>query len=244
MRKLWLTSFIGCLFALSASAKNPFEGRWDITIMPPSRSYPSWMEVVEQNGRSQVLGNAPEITWELTAAGDKLTGIQKAGTAANVVGTRAPALKRAMPKSWSKPEALSNGKDLTRWEPFPAGAASNWIVKDGELVNAQKGANLKFFCPEGQNIGIYLRGRYEIQVGTEGGRQPKREMGAIFGHYAAAKELPLNLGTWQTYDITLVGRYVTVVMKGNPDRSISRETILGACGSAILRFPFRTNNDA
>ena len=88
-------------------------------------------------------------------------------------------------------------------------------------MNSSKGANLKttksfddfklhveFFCPEGQNSAIYLRGRYAIQVGTEAGREPKRGMGAIFGHYADAKEMPLNLGTWQTYDITLVGRYV------------------------------------
>ena len=70
-----------------------------------------------------------------------------------VTGVRAPALKRPMPKSWSKPEWLFNGKGLTGWEPL-------------------------------------------------------RKMGAIFGHYAGAKEIPLNLGTWQTYDITLVGRYV------------------------------------
>ena len=41
-------------------------------------------------------------------------------------------------------------------------------------------------CPEHGNSGIYLRGRYEIQVGTEGGTQPSHEMGAIYGFFAPA----------------------------------------------------------
>lgn len=249
-----------CFFLAAAScvfAKTPFDGRWDMTITAGATAYPSWMEVVDKDGRPQVRvqartgavrpfmdapiegskmtlvvsparGNSPEVIWELAASGDKLTGTQKAGSSeSKVEGVRAPALKRLTPKNWSKPEPLFNGKDLTGWEPFPSAAPSGWTAKDGELVNETKGANLKtvrkfddfklhveFFCPEGQNSGIYLRGRYEIQVGTEGGREPKREMGAIFGHYAQAKDLPLNLGTWQTYDITLVGRYVTVVRNG------------------------------
>ena len=38
-------------------------------------------------------------------------------------------------------------------------------------------------CPEGGNSGIYLRGRYEVQVGTEGGTLPTHEMGAIYSYY-------------------------------------------------------------
>ena len=37
----------------------------------------------------------------------------------------------------------------------------------------------------GGDSGIYLRGRYEIQVGTEGGSNPKQEMGAVYSHHAA-----------------------------------------------------------
>lgn len=233
MRTLWLTTFVGLSIAASIFAKTPFDGRWDMTITAANATYPSWLEVVEKDGKPQVRiqartgavraftdanvngskmtvvvsparGTSPETTWELTASGDKLTGSQKAGSEeAKVAGVRAPALKRPMPKAWSKAEPLFNGKDLTGWEPFPTSSPSNWVVKDGELVNTMKGANLKttksfddfklhveFFCPEGQNSGIYLRRRYEIQVGTEGGREPKREMGPIFGHYAAAKEMP------------------------------------------------------
>src|SRR5256885_1620173 len=58
---------------------------------------------------------APEITWDLAVAGSKLTGTEKQGDNAEtkIAGVRAPALKRPMPKAWTEPEALFNGKDLT-----------------------------------------------------------------------------------------------------------------------------------
>ena len=69
-------------------------------------------------------------------------------------------------------------------------------------------------CPEHGNSGIYLRGRYEIQVGTEGGTQPTHEMGAVYSHYAAGGNLGTKLGQWTTFDITFVGRNVTVIRDG------------------------------
>ena len=69
-------------------------------------------------------------------------------------------------------------------------------------------------CPEHGNSGIYLRGRYEVQVGTEGGKLPDHEMGAIYSHYPPPADVPLNLGKWTSFDITLVGRHVTVVRDG------------------------------
>jgi len=170
-------------------------------------------------------------TWELTAEGDKLGGTQKRGDAvtAEISGVRAPVLKRADPKSWGSAESLFNGKDLTGWEPVNHPENSHWAAKNGELVNETKGANLKttrkfddfqlhieVLCPtEGHcNSGIYLRGRYEVQVGTEGGTQPTHEMGAIYGYTAPSVDMPMGNGEWQTMDITLVGRTVTVARNG------------------------------
>jgi len=178
---------------------------------------------------SPASGNRLAVSWELELKGDRFTGAQKTGESVSgqLVGVRAPALKGAPPKAWTDPEPLFNGKDLTGWEPV--GSASNfyWTVKDGELVNEQRGGNIKttrtfddfklhidFNCPERGNSGLYLRGRYEIQIGTEGGREPSREMGAIFGFFPASRDLPLRLGEWQSYDVTLIGRYVTVVRNG------------------------------
>jgi Domain of Unknown Function (DUF1080). len=141
---------------------------------------------------------------------------------------RAPELKRAAPKAWTKPEALFNGKDLTGWEPIGDPARSHWVAKDGDLLNEEKGANLKttrkfddfklhieLNCPgEHCNSGIYLRGRYEIQVGTEGGKLPSHEMGAVYGYIPPSVEMPMKNGEWQSFDITLVGRTLTVVRDG------------------------------
>ena len=176
--------------------------------------------------------SAPPVVWELNASGGKLTGVQKSGDerTAQVVAVRAPLLNRPMPKAWTAPEPLFNGKDLTGWEVISQPQNSHWVARNGELVNdnpGHGGANLKTTrqfndfklhievdCPEHGNSGIYLRGRYEIQVGTEGGQVPSHEMGAVYGYYAPAGNLPLNLGHWTSFDITLVGRHVTVVRDG------------------------------
>jgi Domain of Unknown Function (DUF1080) len=184
-------------------------------------------------------GRGPAVTWELTAAStDKISGVERRGDAAgpSLLGVRAPKLDRPMPKTWSKPQPLFNGTDLTGWEPIGNAANNKWIARDGELVNdnpetpGQRGpgaANLKTTakfqdfklhievdCPEGGNSGIYLRGRYEVQVGTEGGSQPTHEMGAIYSHYAPPAGAENGLGKWTAFDITFVGRHVTVLRDG------------------------------
>jgi len=251
------------IFALTISAfaqsKNPFVGRWDLTLTSPRGTWPQWMEIVEKDGKldgrvqprggavrpivtissagdSRLLitvqaatDRAATITWELSASADKLTGTQKQGENADttIAGVRAPELKRPMPKAWTAPEPLFDGKDLTGWQPVNNPANSHWVVKDGTLFNETRGSNIRttrtfqdfklhveVLCPEHCNSGIYLRGRDEIQVGTEGGTQSSHEMGAVYGFFAPKVAMPLGSGQWQTFDITLVGRYVTVVRNG------------------------------
>jgi hypothetical protein len=183
-------------------------------------------------------GRGPAVSWELTSpSAGNLKGVEKRGDAAGPIlaGVRAPKLDRPMPKAWSKPEPLFNGKDLTGWEPIGNVANNKWIARDGELVNDNPettprgpgAANIKTVakfqdfklhievnCPDGGNSGIYLRGRYELQVGTEGGSQPTHEMGAIYSHYAPPAGAELGLGKWTAFDVTLVGRHVTVLRDG------------------------------
>jgi hypothetical protein len=184
-------------------------------------------------------GRGPAIRWELTSSGpDKLTGVEKRGDndGPMLAGVRAPKLDRPMPKAWTAPQPLFNGKDLTGWEPIGNVKNNKWIARDGELVNDNPqvegqrtpgAANLKSTakfqdfklhievnCPEHGNSGIYLRGRYEIQVGTEGGSLPDHEMGAVYSHYAPPAGAELGLGKWTSFDITLVGRRVTVLRDG------------------------------
>ena len=185
-------------------------------------------------------GRGPAVTWELTSpAAGKLTGTEIRGDAPDgltISGVKAPLLDRPMPKKWSRPEPLFDGKDLNGWEPIGTVDNNKWVARDGELVNdnpevpgqrMRPAANImttaKFQdfklhievnCPEGGNSGIYLRGRYELQVGTEGGKLPSHEMGAIYSWYPPPAGAENNLGKWTAYDVTFVGRHVTVYRDG------------------------------
>ncbi len=184
-------------------------------------------------------GRGPAVSWELTSpSADKLAGVEKRGDTdgPTLAGVKAPLLDRPMPKKWSKPTPLFNGKDLTGWEPIGTVENNKWIARDGELVNdnpevpgqrMRPAANIKTTakfqdfklhievnCPEGGNSGIYLRGRYELQVGTEGGKLPSHEMGAIYSYYPPPEGSELGLGKWTTFDVTFVGRHVTVLRDG------------------------------
>jgi hypothetical protein len=177
---------------------------------------------------------------------DKLTGAQKRGDAtAQIAGVRAPALKRSEPKAWTSPEPLFNGKDLTGWEPDKPDI-NHWVAKDGVLLNEAHGANLRstrkfedfklhieFNCPEEGNSGVYLRGRYEVQVEYEkpGTEDPFHSMGSIYGFLAPKVELPRQAGQWETFDITLVGRNVTIVRNGVT--TIDHQEIPGITGGAL-----------
>jgi hypothetical protein len=205
-------------------------------------------------------GSSPQGSWELSAKRDKITGVQKHGDAedAKVVGHRAPVLKRTAPIAWTTPESLFNGKDLSGWEPLnntPAAMASpknNWTVKDGELTNLTKGANLRtgrtfddfklhieFNVPQGENSGVYLRGRYETQVGlgVPNAPVPKSStnvapsVGSIYGFLKFPLTSPVVADTWNTYDITLIGRYVTVSL--NHVTGIENKEIAGITGGAM-----------
>jgi Domain of Unknown Function (DUF1080) len=189
-----------------------------------------------------VLGQAApgsELDWELTSPSQgKLTGIEKRGDAdgPSLAGVKAPSLDRPMPRKWTKPSPLFDGKDLTGWEPIGNVENNKWVARNGELVNdnpevpgqkvhgaanimtTQKFQDFKLHievnCPEGGNSGIYLRGRYEVQVGTEGGKFPTHEMGAIYSWYPPPTGSENGLGKWTSFDITLVGRHVTVLRDG------------------------------
>lgn len=181
----------------------------------------------------------PAIRWELRKNGsDRMEGVEMRGEnqGPKLVGVRAPKLDRPMPKAWTAPRPIFNGKDLTGWEPIGNVTNNKWTAMDGELVNnnplveGRRGpgaANLKTTekfqdfklhievnCPEHGNSGIYLRGRYEIQIGTEGGRLPDHEMGAVYSHHPPPADAELGLGKWTSFDITFVGRHVTVVRDG------------------------------
>jgi hypothetical protein len=190
---------------------------------------------------------APATVWELDAAGDRLTGTQTKGAVSTPLqGARAPELKRPPPAAWSAPEPLFNGKSLEGWEPIGDPAKSRWKVQDGLLVNLEKGLNLKSTrkfddfklhfevnCPDGGNSGFYLRGRYEVQLEYEPltVNPAERRIGSIYGRIAPKGNVPRRPGTWETFDVTLVGRTLTVVRNGVT--TVDRQEIEGITGGAL-----------
>ena len=205
---------------------------------------------VTGNHLTLILGNptdkAARPIWELDAVDGKLTGQQTRGTAITpLTGLRAPELKRPLPKAWAPAQPLFNGHDLTGWEPLGT-APSHWVVKDGVLLNEDHGANLKtkqtfqdfklhFEAngPDHANSGFYLRGRYEIQLEYEPltSNPPERRIGSVYGRITPKGDLPRQPGTWEVFDITLVGRTLTVVRNGVT--TIDQQEIEGITGGAM-----------
>jgi len=201
---------------------------------------------VKLEGSHLILALSRGMTWDLEASGGQLTGVQKSGDrTVQLTGVRAPELKRSAPAAWTDPEPLFDGKDLAGWEPIGP-AASHWKVEDGLLVNTAHGANLKTTrkfedfkvhyevnCPNDGNSGFYLRGRYEVQIEYEPLSQnpPDRRIGSIYGRIAPNPALPRTPGQWEMFDVTLVGRTVTVVHNGTT--TIDHKEIEGITGGAL-----------
>jgi hypothetical protein len=85
---------------------------------------------------------------------------------------------------------------------------------------------------KGENSGVYLRGIYEVQVEDTFGRAPdSHTMGAVYSRIKPALSAEKATGEWQTMDISLVDRHVTVVLNGK--RIINNEPLLGCTGGAL-----------
>jgi hypothetical protein len=160
-------------------------------------------------------------------------------------GVRAPELLHPDPQKWSKPRTLLKENAIDGWTTPPGSVANQWIVKNGVLSSPASGANLmtteefmdfklhiEFKYPEGSNSGVYLRGRYEVQVEDGYGKEPSSiYLGGVYGFLTPNENMAKKAGEWQSYDITLVGRRVTVVANGKT--IISRQIIPGITGGAL-----------
>ncbi|HEY6129884.1 MAG TPA: DUF1080 domain-containing protein [Candidatus Acidoferrum sp.] len=187
-----------------------------------------------------------DMVFEGTLAGKTLSGKVNGpnNTTWEWTGARAPLLERKTMPKWGKAIALFNGKDLTGWKMSAAGK-NEWKVENGILVKPAGGPELisdakfddfklhvEFKCGQASNSGVYLRGRYEVQIETDSIEDPpNRRMGGIYGFIAASPEQPRTADVWQTYDITLVGRRVSVVQNGQT--IINNKEIPGITGGAL-----------
>lgn len=190
--------------------------------------------------------NPRDITFEGRLDGDRLTGSMTMGDGQTVTwsGTRAPALRRAAAPSWGEPITLFDGKSLDGWQPVGR-RDSQWSASGGVLVNAKSGANLvtsrkfddfklhvEFRVPKGSNSGVYLRGRYELQVDDAAGLEPSsHHLGGLYGFIAPSESAAHPAGEWQTMEVTLVGRMLTYVLNGTT--VICNREIPGITGGAL-----------
>ena len=179
-------------------------------------------------------------------------------------GQRIPALP-ARPDlnkvKFGAPVALLNCKDLAGWKPKEDKVESAWKVEGGVLSNivakhapgtpAKRTANLRtdkefedfnlkleVNVPAGSNSGVYLRGIYEIQVFDSFGKAlDSHNMGALYSRITPSVAAEKPAGEWQTLDITLVERHVTVVLNGKT--IIDNQPAAGCTGGAMWSDQFK-----
>jgi len=189
---------------------------------------PQWMDI-------------EDIYFEFSLKDDKLSGYKVLdGNKLKFTGVRAPGLERSEPPVWGNPINLLTD-NMDRWI-IPEN--NKFEMTDGIMMNLEKGGNLitnqkfndfklsvEFRYPEGSNSGIYLRGRHEIQIEDSKGRADHVSIGGIYGFIAPSVNAAKKPGEWQSFEITLVGRHVTVVHNGV--EVVSNRPIPGITGGSL-----------
>lgn len=186
---------------------------------------------------------ADDLSFQGRVQGDKMTGSMTFPDRKrhDLTAHRAPSLQRPAKPAWGTPIRLFNGTDLTGWRAL---GESQWKVADGVLRNTASGANLvterKFTdfklhvelrLPAGSNSGVYLRGRYEVQIADALGEPASDQLGAVYGFIAPSEHAGKGPHAWQSLDITLLGRRITVVLNGKT--VICDQDIPGITGGAL-----------
>jgi len=171
-------------------------------------------------------------------------------------GVKCPDLPKAPDLAaikYGAPVTLFSGSDMGGWVAMDEKAFNGWSVKDGILSNrvmqpdgkAKHGTNLKttktfedfnlkteLRVPKNGNSGIYLRGIYEVQVRESYGmKTDPHNLGALYSRITPCVAAEKPAGEWQTLDITLCDRHLTVVLNGQ--KIIDNEPVLGITGGAM-----------
>jgi hypothetical protein len=166
-------------------------------------------------------------------------------------GRPAPALAATGSPVWGAPVALFDGKTLAGWKLRDPKAQMGWAVVDGELAVVEPKGNadlvservfqdqklhLEFNVEPHSNSGVYLRGRYEIQILDNPDEKMARDShgcGAVYSRIAPSAIATKPAGEWQTLDATMLGRRITVVLNGV---EIVNGVVDGITGGAIDPF--------
>lgn len=179
--------------------------------------------------------------------GDTLEGttLGADGAALKWTGVRAPSFGPDKQVTWGAPVELFNGRDLSGWKPRTAAKPGCWSVADGILISTPPCVDLisetkfgdaklhvEFMYPAKSNSGLYLRGRYEVQIQDDAGKAlDALRMGGVYGFIRPYTDATARAGDWQTYDITLRGPRVTIALNGKV--IADNEVISGITGGAL-----------
>jgi len=205
-------------------------------------------EIVTETLTVQVSGDA------LTGATVKAKDDGKEFGQGEFTGKRIPALppRPDLAKiKFGMPVSLFNGSDLSGWRLVNEADLNGWKVEDGVLMNRvvkepgkhfgnlRTGAEFEDFnltlevrTQEASNSGIYLRGIYEVQVMESFGKPvDSHHMGALYSRITPSVAAEKPVGEWQTLDITLVDRHLTVILNGTT--IIDNQPVPGRPGGAL-----------
>lgn len=161
-------------------------------------------------------------------------------------GRPTPEVEAPAEPAWGEPIALFDGESLDGWSLRDPEAEMGWAAVDGELVVVEPEGNadlvsdqkfgdmklhLEFNLEPQSNSGVYLRGRYEVQIVDSPfmTRDPHGQ-GGVYSRIAPCADVTKAPGEWQSFDITFVGREITVVLNGE---EIVRGTVPGITGGAL-----------
>ncbi len=189
----------------------------------PGAPAPKEPKVTHMIYKARLVGDKLEGTFEIE--GQKRPPVKW-------VGVHAPTIKDRDDGTWreDKPVTLFNGKDLSGWQALDTGRGGGlgWSVQNGILTSTGKASNiisdkkfwnfklhLEYKVGDHSNSGVGLRGRYEIQILEDYGRPVGTHgNGALYARVAPAENASKPPGEWQSYDMRLVGRQLTVALNG------------------------------
>jgi hypothetical protein len=128
-------------------------------------------------------------------------------------------------RKWGPPVALLAKDGLDGWKSRDENRKLGWKVADGVLENSPPDVDIKsdaefrdfrlhleYNVEPGSNSGVYLRGRYELQVLGDTRIQDHGNM-ALYSRLKPGKN-PVKPGEWNSLDVTFIGRWLTVVLNG------------------------------
>ena len=191
----------------------------------------------------------PGQTFRVKRKGAGLEGSTTAGERTlEFTGARPPSWPAANANAthtYGKPVELFDGKSLDTWNLQIANRPSGWSIVDGAMTNEAKANNLvskqtfkdfkiqaEYRIESGSNSGIYLRGRYELQVLDDFGKAPESHGHmAIYAWVAPRVNASKPATEWQVMEAVLVGNKVTVTLNGQ--KVHDNATIQAITGGAL-----------